>query len=502
MLGALAALVVGVWGVVHAEQAELVRVGFLKPGGGYTVETIPLETYVARVLAGEAARGSRPAALEALAITIRTFALSNRSRHRADGFDLCDQTHCQVVRQATAATARAAASTAGRVLLRGGVPAAVYYTASCGGRTEIPSAVWPGADDPSYLPSQPDDACGGTPHWTADLTAADLTRALRRGGYRGDRLDDLRVASRTTSGRAGTLNLTGMRPDAITGQDLRVLVGRALGWQHILSTAFDVRRSGGVFTFTGVGSGHGVGLCVIGSARLASAGETADAILARYYPGLRIGSVTGATLTEPAAIAARRPPYGGDIMLSLPEGDEGERASIIDLVSRSRDELARTLGVQAPRELRIRFHESIDGYSRTTSQPWFMPGAVTGGGIELAPLAILRERGALERTLRGELVRLMTDRELNSRPLWVSVGLALHLADVGDDRSSSPQDRSAPAPEVHPFPGIRIVPSLECPSDAELSRPVSAGALASAYARARACVERQLAGGKPWRDVR
>src|SRR5579872_2275201 len=100
-----------------ASQPDVdVRVGFLKPGGGYRVETIPLETYVARVLAGEALRDSRPAALEALAITIRTFALANRGRHRADGFDLCDQTHCQVVRAATAATIRAADETAGRIL--------------------------------------------------------------------------------------------------------------------------------------------------------------------------------------------------------------------------------------------------------------------------------------------------------------------------------------------------------------------------------------------------
>src|SRR4051794_39478259 len=50
------------------------RIGFARPGGGYAVTTIPLETYVARVLAGEAARDSPPAALEALAVTIRTYA--------------------------------------------------------------------------------------------------------------------------------------------------------------------------------------------------------------------------------------------------------------------------------------------------------------------------------------------------------------------------------------------------------------------------------------------
>ena len=44
-------------------------------------------------------------------------------------------------------------ATAGQVLTRNGAIASVYYSASCGGRTEIPSNVWPGADDPPYLPS-------------------------------------------------------------------------------------------------------------------------------------------------------------------------------------------------------------------------------------------------------------------------------------------------------------------------------------------------------------
>lgn len=48
------------------------RIGVARPGGGHAVITVPLETYVARVLAAEAARNSQPAALEALAIAVRT----------------------------------------------------------------------------------------------------------------------------------------------------------------------------------------------------------------------------------------------------------------------------------------------------------------------------------------------------------------------------------------------------------------------------------------------
>ena len=123
------------------DNASVLRIGVARAGGGYAVTAVPIETYVARVLTGEALPDSQPAALEALAITIRTYALANRARHAADAFDLCDETHCQVMRTASAATERAASATAGLVLLHGGAPASVYYSASCGGRTERPSAV-------------------------------------------------------------------------------------------------------------------------------------------------------------------------------------------------------------------------------------------------------------------------------------------------------------------------------------------------------------------------
>src|SRR5947207_2850826 len=105
-----------------ADAGAVLRIGFAR-GSAYDVTSLPLDTYVARVLAGEAARDSRPAALEALAIAIRTYALANRGRHRADGFDMCDQTHCQVVRTATPPTEQAARATAGRVLIHDGAPA-------------------------------------------------------------------------------------------------------------------------------------------------------------------------------------------------------------------------------------------------------------------------------------------------------------------------------------------------------------------------------------------
>ena len=488
------------------------RVGIARAGGGWAVTTIPLEIYVGRVLAGEAARDSPPAALEALAITVRTFTLANRGRHRADGFDLCDQTHCQVLRAATAATERAATATAGLVLLRGGVPASVYYSASCGGQTEIPSAVWPGAEDPPFLPSRPDDACGGGPVWTAEIGELDLVRALRAAGFRGDRLRDVRIVAHDGSGRVARLRIDGLEPVEISGQDLRVVVGRTLGWQHIMSAAFEVRRLGHAYRFTGRGAGHGVGLCVIGSVGLAAAGKDAADILDRYFPGLEIGSPgsnTPVSALEAFSTAGARPraPVGPatavvvpEVLVSLPDEDEGEQGRIVDLTRRARDELARELDAAAPARVTLRFHPTTDSYERATGQAWFTAGAVANGELHLLPLTILRDRGVLERTIRHELVRVMTDTALAGRPLWVREGAAIYFADRGARPPGVKGDRSIPGEADAPT--FRPLPRASCPADAELHRPVSAGALTNAYARARACFARQIAAGKAWRDVK
>jgi SpoIID/LytB domain protein len=502
-------------------------VGVLKPGGGYSVSELPMELYVARVLAGEAVRESQPAALEALAITIRTFALANRGRHRADGFDLCDQTHCQVLRAAVAATERAAKVTAGRLLLlRDGAPASVYYSASCGGRTQLPSDVWPGADDPSYLPSKDDDACQGAPAWTAELHETDLQRALRASGFRGE-LRDLKIAARNASGRVARLQLDGLTPAQISGQDFRVVIGRTLGWQHVKSTAFELRKKDGSYRFSGHGSGHGVGLCVIGSARLAERGVSAEAILARYFPGLEISPgggdrLTGLTGVRPGSDPGPRtpskpsakppisaPPAGGvrsgsdplaadrlgtgsvpDVMVSLPDDDEGERAAIVKQALQARDDLSRTLGVPAPR-ITLRFHPTTDDYERATGQAWFTSGAVVNNELHLLPLAVLRDRGVLDRTIRHELVHVMADPALGKRPAWVREGAAIYFAGEPVIPGESPQR-----------PAFKPEPRASCPGDNELLHPVSVGALSNAYARARACFAKQIQSGRTWRDVR
>jgi SpoIID/LytB domain protein len=478
------------------ESTTRIRIGALN-GSSYTLTEVPLEPYVAAVLTGEAAPNTPPQTLEALAIAVRTYTLANLGRHRAEGFDLCDQTHCQVMRTGTPATERAAQATAGQVLLDNGLPATVYYSASCGGHTEIPSAVWPGAADLPHLPSRPDDACRGTPAWTAELAAADLQRSLDAAGYRGT-LESLRIVSRNASGRVTLLALDGVTPDRISGQDLRFVVGGTLGWRRILSTAFELRRIDNVYRFTGRGSGHGVGMCVIGAMHLGEAGQSASTILGRYYPGLPVGPFVPRVMTSvpapPPGVAVPAPPPASapassvrpsiDLEVVIPGGRETDRSALAAIARRAGDELSSALGVSPPAALALRFHETADDYERATGAPWFTSTVRVGNDLHFLPLAVLRDRGVLERAIRRGLVHVLINPTLSGQPLWISHGAALYYSDP------PPVDSSPRAPRV------------SCPSDLELQRPASAGALSDAYARARACFARQIASGRSWREVR
>jgi stage II sporulation protein D len=246
------------------------------------IALIPLEIYVARVLAGEGEPNAPEATQQALAVAIRTYAIFNTGRHKRDGYDLCDSTHCQVPRAATVNSRRAAMATAGRILTYRGAAAEIFYSASCGGRSEVASAVWPTVNVP-YLRSAKDDVHDEDVPWKLTLALSDLQSVMNRHGFTG-RLKNVSVASRNKSGRAAMVKLSGMRPDRIAGDQFRAAIGTTV----VRSTAFSVKKQGDAIEFTGRGYGHGVGMCVIGAGRRARRGETMSEILNVYYPGLKI----------------------------------------------------------------------------------------------------------------------------------------------------------------------------------------------------------------------
>ncbi len=452
--------------------ARVVRVGVAQPDGTYVTRVLSLDDYVAGVIAGEQAAGSAPAALDALAIAARTYALANAGRHQHEGFDLCDLTHCQVLRASTAASRASAARTHDQYLADGQRPADVFYTASCGGFTERPSQVWPGAKDASFLPAHPDDACGGEPAWQSELTARDLHRALVSAGFKGETIRGLRIGSRTSSGRVAWLEVDGLMPPRVSGENLRTIVGRTLGWQHLRSTLFDVTRTGAGYRFRGTGAGHGVGLCVLGAARRASQGADLTTILREYYPGLSVTTLV-ASPDQP------RPAAAPTLRLQLPGADQAAGEGLERDARRWLEETRARLGATAAPALVVRFHPTVESYQRETGSSWFTTGTTRPGAIDLLPLAVLRQRGLLESTLRHEFAHALTMEALRGAPTWMVEGVAEWAA--GGERASGP--------EVGPG----------CPADTEFRAARSGEALRRLYSRARACYERERAAGRSWR---
>jgi stage II sporulation protein D len=466
---------------------SVVRVG-MATRGGYDVTTMGLEEYVARVVSAEAAAGSGLEARKALAIAVRTFAVRNRGRHADEGFDLCDLTHCQVVGVRTKGGEEAAAATSGQLLFAAGSPAEVYYTASCGGHSERPSSVWPKAADPAFLPARPEPECRGDQVWQTDVSATDLQRALIASGRRGQSLRELVVRARTSSGRVSRMGAEGFDPSEISGEDFRLAVGRTLGWQLLKSTLFDVERTATGYRFRGRGRGHGVGLCVLGSARLAASGRSAQEILARYFPGTEIRPGT----------PDRGPNDKTAIEIAVPVGEERERVRIEGLSRAALREFSAKTGVPPPQRVQLVFHPSVDAYLRASGKPWWTAGAANGSRIDFIPLSALRDRGLLERTLRHELAHVVTRERLAGRPIWVQEAVAMDVS--GDPRIVSARQAAPGAGASGRGAGSSAPRS--CPTDAEWDGIRSADALEKAYTRAAACFVAQTRAGRRWDEVR
>jgi SpoIID/LytB domain protein len=468
------------------EIASLGRSVRIHATGEQRSTDLPLESYVARVLAGEGEPTAGAAAQQALAIAIRTFAIANTGRHRREGFDLCTTTHCQVVRTATSVSRAAALATAGKVLTHGGSAADVFYSASCGGRSEAASDVWPGAPAYPYLRSIRDDVCAHDESWTLEVPAARIEQALRKVGFAGGRLSNVRIGRRSGSGRVATLHLSGLRPDVIAGDDFRA----AIGARELRSTAFSVRKVGQRYRFTGRGYGHGVGLCVVGAGRRAARGESAVDILERYYPGLRL-AVLPPNRSAPAP-AAREPSRGADSASAVVEphmvvrvpSSAGVSAREVDRLARgARRELAAMLGAP-PRPITIEIYDTLDTFRHATGRPWWDSTVVDGSIVELAPVPVLAQRDGLEAAIRRGIAEALMADVLSDRPAWVRVGAARHFS----------RTTGSPA-AVDP-------PRLRCPTDAELRLAVSAPAQRDAELRAERCFARALAAVGEWRNVK
>ncbi len=251
-----------------------------------------LESYVAGVLAGEAAILRSPAAREAMAILARTWAIRWRGRHQAEGFDFCSLTHCQafrppVVPEIDPTSEAVARETRGQILQFRGELVDPYFSAACGGMTEAAGNVWPDRAQP-YLVSIHDPYCAGSEHasWQRVLPLEEAERIVRTDMHvplRGP-LTRVTIAKTDSSGRAQILLAQAGVAMQIDANEFRYAANRRLGWATLKSNLYTIDLRGDSLIFSGRGLGHGVGLCQAGAEQMGRMGYSAQQILAYYFP--------------------------------------------------------------------------------------------------------------------------------------------------------------------------------------------------------------------------
>lgn len=294
-----------------ALEQVVVRVR-VSPEQGGRILTLPLDAYVLGAVRAELLprmlqddRDDAGRFLQVQAIVSRTYTIAHLNRHQAEGFDLCDSTHCQLYRGPTAAehdadaAARAVAATAGQIVAFEGHPIQAVYHSNCGGHTTAAEFVWSGTPV-AYLRPVPDWFCSraANPRWEFTTDEQQLRRALNADARTstGTRLDRIEIADRDAAGRATRVRLVGARNAVVKAEEFRTVMRQAFGAKSIRGTFFSVSRDANRFAFSGVGHGHGVGLCQTGAELRAKAGQSPATVLAHYYPGTTIESVAALPL--------------------------------------------------------------------------------------------------------------------------------------------------------------------------------------------------------------
>jgi len=373
---------------------------------------MPLEQYVTAVLQGESASFRSDEALKAMAVAARTYALHFGSRHKAEGFDFCDTTHCQDVRLGNESerVRAAVAATGGELLWYQGQAAATYYHRSCGGEIEDARSLDPDLHAP-YLRRHQDEFCARIPdEWHVEISKSDLSRAL------GHQVTSVMIVERSESGRVQKLAISG-RP--VTATDFRLAIGRALGWDKVRSDLYEERDLGAMISFRGRGQGHGVGLCQTGADVMGEEGRSYREILAYYYPGTSIGLNAQGLSWEKLAgesldlVTTNR----ADAPVVLPTAEKALRFA-----------MERT-GWSISARPQVKVYPSISVYRNATGEPGWVAASTLGSTVRLQPVSVLQRTGSLDSTLRHEFLHMLIEANAaTNAPVWLREGLAIYLA--------------------------------------------------------------------------
>ncbi len=245
------------------------------------INRVDLEHYVAGVVPSEALGSSKDLQFFFVqAITCRTYALVNYLKHSDEGFNLCDNVHCQYYtgRCRNADIARATARTSGLVIVdENKKMISAAFHSNCGGQTVNSEDVW--SIPTSYLKSVEDTFClhESNARWRYAMHKDDWLKYLSDNfGYPVDH-PKMRIKAYMFKQEKRKVYFENGIPLKDIRRDL-----------HLRSTFFSMESKGDSVIFHGRGYGHGVGLCQQGAIHMADLGIDYKKIIEFYYQGTSI----------------------------------------------------------------------------------------------------------------------------------------------------------------------------------------------------------------------
>ncbi len=206
--------------------------------GMNTINVVPLEQYVAGVVARESPSSWPLEALKAQAVAARTYAITTSKA--GAGFDQYADTRSQVyggVAAESIATNAAVTATRGQVVTYNGAPVVTYFFSTSGGRTENVENSFVGSDPEPWLKSvdDPYDSTSPKHRWgpiRMSFTAAgSKLSGLVKGRFKGIRVNrrgkSPRIVKATVIGSGGRTH--------VSGATLRARFGLFDSWAYFTS---------------------------------------------------------------------------------------------------------------------------------------------------------------------------------------------------------------------------------------------------------------------------
>lgn len=305
LLAAIVVLAVGIWYFASArdqddgELREEPSVVVVHPDGRR--EEMPIERYVAGVVAGEMgrlpARGEQEEsdwpveAYAAQAILARSFTL--RYLEETGGNEIPaahEQAQAYSPDNITSAIERGVEMTRGEVMVYGDEVVRAWFHSYSGGRTATAREGLGQQEEPPYIKSvevgenqfAPEDVTD----WEFSMSLEELRAALAQAGVNVGAITDVRIAERGPSRRVTAFEVIGEGGRAtVTGNDFRLAVGA----DRLKSTLIEEWGvEGGHLTARGTGFGHGVGLSQWDAYKMAREGRSPEEIVRFFFEGIEI----------------------------------------------------------------------------------------------------------------------------------------------------------------------------------------------------------------------